>query len=104
MQCELYSDDASAKAEMNDRIKVVREQGDEAEAMRIAAELGISLFIDLQGGHTGTFYINERGERSPMMKECFETHGSRMKATLEAVCRSASLLTNGAGTEAYPWK
>lgn len=104
MQCEVYSADESAKAAMNDRIKVVREEGDEAEALRIATELGISIFIDRRGGHTGAFFMNENGERSPVLKESFQAHGGSMKATLEALCRSASLLVNGAGTEAYPWK
>lgn len=104
MQYGMYTDSDTAKADMNDRIQVVREEGDEGEAMRIAIELGISVLIDYQSGHTGAFFINHDGQRSPMMKENFGHNGSSSGATLEAICQAASLLVNGAGTEAYPWK
>lgn len=104
MQIAMYSGSESAKADMNERIQVVRDEDDEGEAMRIAIELGISVFIDYQSGHTGAFFINHDGQRGPMKKESFGHHGSSTKATLEAICNAASLLINGAGTEAYPWR
>lgn len=104
VQIAMYSGSKADQADMNERIQVVRDEDDAGEAMRIAIELGISVFIDYQSGHTGTFFINEDGSRGPMRKENFGHHGSSTKATLEAICCTANLLVNGAGTEAYPWK
>lgn len=89
------------KDELNARLAVA--ERDEGEAMRLAIELGISVFIDKQNGYTGAFFMNPDGTRGPMMKESYAHHSCSTTATLLATCKAASLLINGAGTQAYPW-
>lgn len=90
-----------SQSDLNNRIEAARSS--EAEAISLAIDLGISILVDRQNGHTGAFFVDENGHRGPVLKESHQ-ESSPSNATLVAISRAANLLINGAGTQAHPWR